>query len=339
MLKTKRFWLGLGLVVISMAIALRGIEFDRLFQAIASINLIYVLPAIILFWLSFGGRAFRWQLLYSPLHVRLSKVLAMLSIGYFLSNIAPLRAGDVVRAYLLARSERVPVARSLSSVVVERVMDLMTVVLLLVVLLPFIPRMPEAARAAGTVMGAAGLVLLVAFALLSLNRERALPLLRRLSSPFPLLKRESIWHAIDRLVDGFAVLHSLRPLAGVIAWSILIWITAGLINWMALMAMGIPLGPTAALLVLVATSLGVTIAPTPGQLGVFDATAQQTLVLVYNVDPARALAYALVIHAYIYVWLMILGGLFMWREGISYGQLQRVENSPGSPGATPIVSG
>ncbi len=97
-----------------------------------------------------------------------------------------------------------------------------------------------------------------------------------------------------------------------------------------MLAMGINLPLQAAMLVLVATSLGVTVVPTPGQLGIFEVTAQQALVLVYHVDPAQALAFAFVIHAYVYIWLMVLGVFFMWREGLSYNQLQQVGGSGGA---------
>ncbi|MGB8644534.1 MAG: lysylphosphatidylglycerol synthase transmembrane domain-containing protein [Anaerolineae bacterium] len=335
MFKTKQFWIGLAAIVISLYFAFQGIKFDELAQALTHINLFFAIPALVVFWLSFGSRVWRWQLLHTPYHVRWSKVLAMLSIGYFLSNITPLRAGDVVRPALLARSEGVPVARSLSSVMVERLMDMVTVVLFLIILLPIIPQIPDDARKWGAVLGGAGVVALIAFALISLNRERAVKLLKRLTAPVKFLQRDSIWHIIESLIDGFGVLHSWRPLVGVIVWSLIVWFFAALLNWVVMLAMGIPLGFDAAALVLVATSLGVTVVPTPGQVGVFDYVAQQALVQVYKIDPAKALAFALVIHAYVYLWLMVLGVFFMWREGLSYGQLQKVRMGADTPSPAP----
>ncbi len=324
MYKTKRFWIGLAAIVISLYFAFQGIRFDELVGALGRINPIYALPALAAFWLSYGPRVSRWQLLHTPYKVRWSKVLAMLSIGYFLSNITPLRAGDVVRPYLLARSERVPIARSLSSVMVERVMDMLTVVLFLIVLLPIIPQIPNEARVGGTTLGIAGVIALIAFALISLNRERAINMLKRLTARIGFLQRDAVWHTIESLIDGFGVLHSWRPLVGVIVWSVIIWFFGAVLNWIVMLSMGIPLGLDAAALVLVATSLGVTVIPTPGQFGVFEGFATAALVAVYHIDQATALAYAFVIHGYIYIWLMILGVFFMWREGLSYNQLEQV---------------
>ncbi len=330
MLKNKRLWIGLTIVVITFYLAFRGIAVDQVLAAIVRFNLWFLPITIVPFWLSYGGRVFRWQLLFTPYKLRWNKVLATLSIGYFLSNIAPLRIGDLVRAYLLGNIERVPVPRALSSVVVERVSDALSIVLVLVVLLPFIPRIPVQLRSAAAVGGIAGIAMMVAFALLSLQRERGVRFLKRITSRISFVQRESIWRALESLIDGFALIHSPRPLFGVSAWSILIWFFGAVLNWVVMIAMGLHLGFDAAVLTLVATSLAVTVAPTPGQFGVFHAATQFTLVTVYNVPAADALAYAFVVHAYVYIWLMVLGFLFMWREGLSYGKLQTLEARAGA---------
>ncbi len=328
--KQARLVIGLVLIVITFYLAFRGIEIAKVLDALARINLWFLLPAVIGFWLGYAPRVFRWQLLFTPYKLRWSKVLSTLSIGYFLSNITPLRIGDVARAYLIASIEHVPVARSLSSVVIERVSDVLTVVLTLVVLLPFIPNIPSDLRNGGALIGAVGIVAMIAFALLSLQRERGLSLLRRMAAPFPFLQREAIWRALENLIDGFAVLHSVRPLLGVIAWSLIIWFFSAVLNWWIMLAAGIQLDLSAAALVMVGTSLAVAVVPTPGQLGVFHAAAVLVLTQVYNVPQANALAFAFVIHAYVYVWLMILGTLFMWREGLSYRNLQAVGTRAGT---------
>jgi glycosyltransferase 2 family protein len=328
LLKTKRFWIGLVLIAVTLYIAFQGIQIGEIVNALSRLNPLFVPPAIILFWLSYGSRVFRWQLLFTPYKLRWSKVLSTLSIGYFLSNITPLRVGDVVRAYLIASIERVPVARALSSVVIERVSDGLTVVLMLVVLLPLIPNIPAQARSGGVVFGILGIGAMLAFALVSLQRERGIRLLKRLTARVRLLQREVIWRSLENLIDGFSVLHTPRPVFGLIGWSILVWFFSAVLNWLAMRSIGLQLGLDAGLLVSVVTSLAVTVAPTPGQLGVFHLAAQFALTTVYGVTKADALAFAFLIHAYVYVWLMVLGTFFIWREGLSYGKLRTVESRP-----------
>ncbi len=327
MFRTKRFWIGLLIIAITLYLAFQGIQIGQVVNAVARFNVLFLPPALILFWLSYGSRVFRWQLLFTPYKLRWRKVLSTLCIGYFLSNITPLRVGDLVRAYLIANIERVPVARALSSVVIERVSDGLTVVLLLVALLPVIPNIPSEARSAGAILGLVGLGAMLVFALISLQRERGIGLLKRLTARIHFLQRDSIWHALENLIDGFAVLHSARPVFGLFIWSILVWFFSGVLNWVAMLSIGLQLGLDAGLLVSVVTALAVTAAPTPGQLGVFHLAAQFALTTVYGVPKADALAFAFLIHAYVYVWLMILGTYYIWREGLSYGKLQAVETS------------
>lgn len=326
LLKTKRFWVGLGIIAVTLYLAFQGIQIGEVVNALARLNPLFVPPALVLFWLSYGSRVFRWQLLFTPYRLRWSKVLSTLSIGYFLSNITPLRVGDLVRAYLIANIERVPVARALSSVVIERTSDGLSVVLMLVVLLPILPNIPPEARTAGTVLGVIGIGAMVAFAIISLQRDRGIRFLKRLTSRVKLLQRESIWRSLENLIDGFAVLHSARSVFGLIAWSIAVWFVAAVLNWVAMRAIGLELGLEAGLLVSVVTSLAVTAAPTPGQLGVFHLAAQFALTTVYGVSKADALAFAFLIHAYVYVWLMLLGTFFIWREGLTIGKLRAIES-------------
>jgi uncharacterized protein (TIRG00374 family) len=327
LLKSKRLWIGLLITTVTLYIAFQGIQFDQLANALGRINYLYLPVGIVVFWLSYGGRVYRWQLLFYPYHLRWNKVLSTLSIGYFLSNITPLRVGDLVRAYLIATIEKVPIPRALSAVVVERTADGLTIVLFLIILLPIIPNLPGQARSAGAVLGVLGLGLLVALALLSLQRTRGIGFLKRVTARVKFLQREALWHALDNLIDGFAVLHAARPILGVALWSISIWFFGAVLNWVVMQAMDIPLGLDAALVIIVVTSLAVTAAPTPGQFGVYHLAAQFALTTVYGLDKSVALAYAFVIHAFVYLSLMVLGTFFMWREGFSYGKLQAVESS------------
>ena len=162
--------------------------------------------------ISYVGRAFRWQVLFYPYHPRWTRVFATLNIGYFLSNITPARIGDLARAYLIGTIEKIPVARALSTVVVERALDGLTVVFFLLLLLPFIPNLPSEWVTSGLVLGVIGLSLLVGLAVVSLQRrERGVTFLRKLASPFKFLDREGLWRFVENLIDGFSVLRVPRP--------------------------------------------------------------------------------------------------------------------------------
>jgi uncharacterized protein (TIRG00374 family) len=292
-----------------------------------------------LFAVSYSARVFRWQLLFSPQKMRRTNIFHALNIGYFLSNLLPARLGDFIRAYMIGDLERVSKARALSTVVVERLADGLTVVLLLALTALFVPNIPAEARQGAAVVAIVGIGGLAFLLTLSFQKERGLAFLRRLASPIPFLRSDRIWGPVEALVDGFAVLRSPRPLLGVGLWSLFAWLLGGLMFWVVMRAMHLDLPVSGAFLVMTVTSLVVVVPSSPGYIGVFHAAAVLTLTSVYSIEKSDALGYAVVMHAFSYVWLIVLGVYSIWHEGLSYERLQKIQAEPALPdGDTAIAS-
>ncbi len=324
MLKSKRFWLGIVITIVTLVLAFQGIQFDKLLESLGQFNWLWLPVLIGVFLISYLGRVFRWQALFFPYHPRWSRTFDSLNIGYLLSNVTPARIGDFARAYLLGTLEKIPVARALSTVVVERALDGLTVVLMLVLLLPFTPNVPIEYVRAGMLLGATGIVLLVVLAIISYQQERGVAFLKRLASPFPFLQREGLWRFVEHLIAGFAVIRTPRPLLKAIAWSLEVWFFASVLAWLVMLAMGLQLPLIAGFWVQVATALVVTVAASPGQVGVFHLTAFFILTTIFGADKNLALAYAFVIHGISYLMLMLLGILSTARQGIDLAKIQDI---------------
>ncbi len=327
MLKSYRFWIGLIVSVISLYFAFQGINLAELGKALTRFNWWWLVPAYLAFVLSYVGRIYRWQLLFTPIHVRWRDVLSALSIGYFLSGVFPARLGDPVRAYLISTHDHVGIGRGLSSVVIERLTDGLSIVLFLALLLPIVPNVPMQARTGGMVAALAGIGAVIILYLISWQRERGMKFLRALTPPFQPLQHERLWHFIESLLDGLSILRETRPLFGVVAWSLIVWIFAAVLNWTIMPAMGLTLGLDAATLVLVVTALVVIVPSSPGYFGIFHVVTRTTLEQVYGASPTDALAYAVVLHAFVYLNLIALGLFFIWREGLNLGQLRKIETT------------
>ncbi|MCI0477808.1 MAG: flippase-like domain-containing protein [Anaerolineales bacterium] len=325
MLKSVRFWIGLVISAVCLYFAFQGIQLDKLVEALIGIEWLWMIAATLVFFVSYAGRVFRWQLLFYPQKPRWDKTFYALNIGYFLSNLLPARLGDIIRAYLIGEIENVGKARALSTVVVERLSDGLTVVLLLAVTAFFVPNIPIEARQGAigvAVTGIGGVVFLLA---LSLHKERGMNLLRRLTAPIPFLHSPRLWGALESLIDGFAILRSPREIIGVAAWAVFVWLTGGAIYWIVMRAMNLDASIAAAFLVMLVTSLVVVVPSSPGYIGVFHATAVFVLTTVFGIDKSAALSYAVVVHAFTYILLIGLGIFSMWHEGLTYQQLQRMK--------------
>lgn len=325
MLKSVRFWVGLLISAICLYLAFQGIQLDQIAKALRGIDAVWLIPATGFFAVSYAARVFRWQLLFWPQHMRLAKVFGALNIGYFLSNILPARVGDFVRAFVIGDVEGVSKARALSTVVVERMSDGLTVVLLLAVTALFVPDIPVEAREAAVGVAAVGIAGIAFLLLLSFQKERGIAFLQRLTRPIPLLQRPALWNGLESLIDGFAVLRSVRPILGVAAWSLCAWILGGLMFWMVMHAMSLTLPLQAAFLVMTVTSLVVVVPSSPGYIGVFHYVTQLVLTTVFGVDRSSALSYAVVMHAFTYLWLTGLGIFSIWQQGLTYQRLQVIQ--------------
>jgi hypothetical protein len=327
MLKSARFWIGLVISAICLYFSFQGIQFDKLLDALRGIVWLWMLLAALVFSASYAGRVFRWQLLFYPQKPRWDKTFHALNIGYFLSNLLPARLGDVIRAYLIGDIENVGKARALSTVVVERLSDGLTVVLLLAVTAFFVPNIPLEARQGAIAVAATGVGGVVFLLALSFQKARGMNLLRHLTAPIPFLQSPRLWGALESLIDGFAILRSPREIIGVAVWAVFVWITGGVIYWIVMRAMNLDLALSAAFLVMLVTSLVVVVPSSPGYIGVFHYVAQLTLASAFGVDKSAALSYAVVVHAFTYILLIVLGLYSMWHEGLTYQKLQTIQTN------------
>jgi len=87
--------------------------------------------AVLIVLLTYTLRAFRWQYLLAPIgKTHFSTAFKTTTIGFAASFLLPARAGEVLRPYLLARRERLPPTAAFATIIVERLLDLVTVLLL-----------------------------------------------------------------------------------------------------------------------------------------------------------------------------------------------------------------
>ncbi len=322
-MKNWRLWIGVLASVLCLYLAARGIDWGGLLEVLRQVQLVWLLLALGLLVLIAVARAYRWRFLFYPLQgLRIGRLFNLLNIGYLVSSVTPLRLGDVLRAYLCAQLECVAVMRVLSTVVVERIVDTMSIVLLLLALAPFASLPFDLVRPAVGI----GLVTIVGVLVLAgavARREQSLRLFDALARRFGVLSRESVRKGVVSALDGLAALGSWRQALAVGGWSLVIWLTAALQFYLVLPAVGLHLPFAAGLLVVCLTSLGMVVPSSPGYVGVFEYLTVLALSL-YGVSREVALGYALVLHAVLYLSSFVLGVMGIWFEGYSYARLREV---------------
>jgi uncharacterized protein (TIRG00374 family) len=257
-------------------------------------------------------RALRWQYLFPaatrPPYV---PVFEATLLGQCFNNILPARAGEVARIVALHRTAGTSRAETTSTVVVERVWDVLVLLALLFVFVPWMPHVTwlhTAAVLAVILFVAAAASVLV---LLRWGEKPFLVLLRplaRLGLPFLTLERAE--HAAASFVRGAASLRGWRLGLAALGLTAVSWIPLALSTWMLMLGFHLGLSPVAGLLVTIATGLSLVLPSSPGAVGVFEAAALVGL-KAYGLDKADALSFAIVLHAANFFPYVLAGGLVL----------------------------
>ncbi len=213
--------------IVLLAIALYGVDVGRVRELIAHVNAPWLALAAVLYVSAYLVRSLRWRLVLRPVQrVRVSESFFMLMAGYFLNYIIPIRAGEVAKSFFLKRLRGVPIATSLPTIFVDKLLELLSIVLV-VLLIPVLSI--ELNGYLGTLIVTVLVVFAIALALLvmAIWRERATA--RVLTAavswlPARVSSRLSAW--LELFVGGMGVARqnarTLAPLVGYTAFAVLL---------------------------------------------------------------------------------------------------------------------
>jgi hypothetical protein len=321
-MKQWRFWLGMAISLVCLLLVLWNVDFREVLTALQQANYVWLLPASLPYAGTLISKVVRWQLLFPDKYrgIRRQKLFSALMISYALNTIFPARLGELARAYVIGETEGLSKSLALSTIIVEKVLDILTLLLFLVLLLPFVALPPWIQRPA-VFMLPVFVCLFIAILALTYQRQRTLGLASFLLKYVPVLDAERTLGSLDSALSGFDVLRSVRRNIYLWGWSLAVWATGALFILFIMFAFQINAPPSAAVLVLCVTSLGMTIPSSPGYIGVYHWLVVSAL-LIYGVDRELALSLAFALHALTFLPLTLLGIFYMMRENYS---LQRIE--------------
>lgn len=316
-----QFWLGIGVSAGALALALRDLDFSEVADALATANYLLLVPALAVFGFVQYIRAVRWGLLFYPMRgLRLGNLFGTMNVGYLVNGVLPLRVGELARAYMVGEVEGVSKAHALSTILVERLVDVLVVVLLLVCLLPLVD-VPGWLWGSAVGLGVAVTVLAVLLAGVSVARIRALALVRRLASLAPGRFGKALEGMAESAIQGFEVLARPGVLGRVVALTLVVWLLSALMMYFGLLAFDLNLSFTVPLFLIVATALGMVVPSSPGYVGVFHAIVIESLVNVFGIDRDPAASYALMQHLVFYLPPILIGLVYLWKEHTSWRSL------------------
>lgn len=323
MRKRWRMLLGVGISAFFIYLALRGLDLREVAYWLTQGDYLWLIPAVLVYFIAVWGRTWRWHYMLRPIKdITTPRLFPIVCIGYMGNNIFPVRAGEVLRSYVLKRSEDVSMSASLATIVVERVFDGLVMLLFVFVALPFAP-VPDRLRA--FVIGASlfFLVALAVFVILATQPDLTQRLyantLRRI---LPDQAREFTDSFLNQFLEGLHFFRSSRDVWMVFATSVFIWLMETGKYWIVMHAFtrqegGFPVPFFVLMLMNGIVNLATTIPSAPGYLGTFD-TPGVAVLEAYGVDKSLAFGYTIVLHAALWFPITILGAYYFRRERLAW---------------------
>jgi uncharacterized protein (TIRG00374 family) len=313
--KTLRFILFLSIAGVLLYFAFRGVDVNELRDSFAHANYWFILVYLAFGFLSLLTRAYRWNLLIEALNYKPSFLNSFYSLNTgYLANFAFPRLGELTRCVSLSRAEKIPVDKLFGTVIVERVIDLIMVMILMLTLIvfrfdffgtwlneniyiPLVDKLNETLGGAWILLVALAGIPLIALAIYYLFREK-------LSKVNIIDKLKSF---IKGIFDGLKTIYKLKRRGAFIFHSFLIWFCYWAMTYGAVFALPETsvLKPMDGLFVLIVGSFGFII-PAQGGIGAYHLITALGLTL-YQIPREAGLTYATITHGAQMIMLILLG--------------------------------
>ena len=327
---TRRRWLflliGLVLSLFFLWFAFRDLHLGQVWDAMKTARYIWLIPGVAVYFISVWFRSWRWKfLLRGSKSVPTARLFPVVVIGYMGNDILPFRLGEVLRAYVLWRKEGVHIGTTLTTAILERLFDGLTLVCFVLFGLLFLPLSAFLGRlimvASGVFFGA-----LVVFLVLAAHpnrlRQMAHWVLDRLVPP---RIRPPLLNFLEGVIAGLEGLRSARDVLVLFGITVWVWLLEALKYWLVSFAFDLHLGYVGVMVMGGAVNLLTALPSLPGYIGTFEVGIK--ILQGMGAPAAAAGSYILVLHAILLIPVTLLGLVFMAMEGIRWAEVSQATQS------------
>ena len=322
---------GFFLAGLFMYLAFRGVSFDDLWASLQNVDYFWVsllLPiTIISHWL----RAVRWAYLLSPVKEDIShhKLFSAVMIGFMVNNVLP-RVGEVMRAFAVGRSEGISKTTAFGTVVVERIIDMVTFLFILCIVLFISPNALDPffddVSAVRPLFLVGSVLFFGIFALLFFKGETLFSLLNILKRFVPTRFVGKYEKLVEAFLTGFGVSKRHDKLAMIIILSLLIYFFYALSLYVPFYAFSViadkNLGFGAAVILLMISTMAFAL-PAPGALGTYHSFLTAALMGLYGVDRFTALSFSIITHEAGYIITTVVGLFYFLKDHLRISEVVR----------------
>jgi uncharacterized protein (TIRG00374 family) len=336
-----KFGGGLALALLLFWLVLRGVDVGQLSESLRSASIPGLILAAVLMHSQNIFRVLRWKVLLHPVKQQISfrNMFSAIILGYMTTWVIPGRLGELVRPALLSAREKIPLGPCLGSVLADRLMDMMAIVVMFGIGIFLVPFEGAGARYAGEIRTVSAA--LVVFATLALTLLVLVAGYREKLAPW--------FHGRGRLVRwigatamsvsrGLDAFRSPRLLIQIVATSLLCWFMIDLGTWVGLRSIGVDPDKVNIFAVFVLQPMlafGVAL-PTPGGAGGYHLAMKAGLVTLFGIDAVLAVGAGILVHLVSLVPVIFLGLFLLWSEKLSWSDILQGVREVKSLGTGPV---
>jgi uncharacterized protein (TIRG00374 family) len=324
--------IGIAVTVFFLWLALKDVHWRDVTTHLREANWWLLGAATLVSTLGMHVRALRWKPLLEPVApgIPFRPRIAGVCIGFAANNVFPARLGEFARTWVLARQANIPVTGAFASLVVERALDGIILVVFLLGTMA-LPGFPDLASGSQVQQGVDWMVRVVAVMLagsllLVFFPTRTVRIAERVAGAvLPAGIRRPLVDALHAFIGGLHVLRSPRLLAISVLWAVGQWAFLATSFLLAFHAFGITEpGYLGAVFLQSLIAMAVAIPAAPGFFGVFEAVSLLGLGL-WGVQESRAVSFAIGFHISGWLTVTALGAYYAARLNIRLRDLTRTE--------------
>lgn len=316
---------GIGIGVLFLYFALRGIDLKNVAAVLMHINPDYIVALVVTILVNMWLRAARWQYMLRRDHtIPTYRLFKIIMIGFMANNVLPARLGEFVRAHTLGSRERVSRTYAFASIVLERMLDAFAIVFIMVGIyaLSMITgiALPAWVAKSGFILTIIMAIMAIGLVILRFKVTLVTTSIVRILSFF--IKKESIHtkikHIISSFFEGLGLIQTVGDVFIVGAYSLGVWGTIILMCELAIRSLGISGLPVyASSVTTFLLVLGVMIPGAPGFVGTIQLVMIKALDM-FGVAQVEALSVSVVYHVAQFIPITLIGLIYYWSGHISF---------------------
>ena len=303
----------IGISCIFLDLTFHNINFKFFFNYLKLINFNYLLVIIPILFFGLFIRAYKWKYLLGHIKpIRLSSLFKATIMGFAVNSILPARAGELYRAFFLSKLEKISKSTVFATVILERIVDGLVVGIAVIYILLIRIIKPKIFYNTGIIAGSVSVFAIATLVLFYSNKDSMIKIIRKALFFLPYKVMNKLCLLLNSFYEGLHIFSNLKKIFFFTAFTIIIWIIIGLVDYLFLESMGIfkvfNFGISNfnfIILLMVCMVLGVALPGGPGGMGPLHYLIKYAFLIVLNSNylNSNPVKYNLILAFAMYIWL------------------------------------